>query len=533
MKKIHLLLLIICISVYTSCINDLDVMPLDKAVVTGEIAYDDPDSYTKALMKLYSVWAISGQGNADASDLAGLDAHNSQLLRAWFALQVISTDECKNAWPDAWTNSINGLMWTDAQCEPIEAAYQRCMFLIALTNDYLKQIGNAPSSINKEAYAAEARFCRAYAYYVLMDAYGFPPFITEENYSLSPSQLPREELFGWIENELTTILPDLPAPGTALGRADKAVANFLLARMYLNAKTYTGVERYTDCITACNAVIAGGYSLAANYRDLFRADNGQNSDVRKEIIYSICFDGTETSTSGGMRYLICGSRSSGEVALESDGVADGWGGNRATANLVNLFEYADNNDKSADNIRDSRGIFNSNGRSIEIATSCINTFTSEGWAVYKYNNLRSDGNPGSNATFPDTDFPMFRLADAYLMYAEAVARGGQGGTIDQAVEYINLLRERAFGNSTYNINSSWLAAREFRNILDERARELYWEGTRRTDLIRYGLYTSASYVWPAKGGVLAGAGTDSRYNLFPIPNSDLGVNASLKQNEGY
>ena len=128
---------------------------------------------------------------------------------------------------------------------------------------------------------------------------------------------------------------------------------------------------------------------------------------------------------------------------------------------------------------------------------------------------------------------MFRLGDVYLMYAEAVARGGQGGSLATAVSYINALRSRAYGDNVHGITEAWLTENGYQNILDERCRELYWEGVRRTDLIRFGLYTSANYLWTFKGGVLTGVGVDKRYNVFPIPTTDLSVNGNLHQNEGY
>ena len=120
---------------------------------------------------------------------------------------------------------------------------------------------------------------------------------------------------------------------------------------------------------------------------------------------------------------------------------------------------------------------------------------------------------------------MFRLGDIYLMYAEAKHRAGDAGT---ALQYVNMLRERAYGNSSYNLGSVSL-----NDILDERARELQWEGTRRTDLIRYGLFTSGSYLWPFKGGDLAGAAVSDNFNLFPLPTSDIILNPNLIQNPGY
>ncbi len=516
----------------TSCVGDLDVRPLAENVTSAEDAYATADGYTQALMKIYSVWAVGGQDGTDESDIEGVDAGNAQLLRSYFNLQVVSTDECKNAWGnDAWVPEVNNMTWSTTKLEPVEGVYQFSMFIVSLVNEFMRNIPNAPSGINQAQYAAEARFCRALAYSVLMDMFGRPPFITEDNYSLDPSQISRTELFDWIESELLDIVSDLPAARQGIyGRADQGAVYALLARNYLNAEVYTGQARYTECITACKNVIAGGYGLATIYEDLFKADNGQNSDTRQEIIFPVCFDGVATMTWGGMTSFICGSRGGSEVDLYRDGVSQGWDGYRSTNKLIEKFDFADPSNPTADNILDARGIFYSEGRSMYITTTPLGTFTTEGWAVYKYKNITSTGELGSNATHPDTDFPLFRLADIYLMYAESVARGGQGGDMATAVNYVNALRTRA-GIST--ITESWLTTNNYQNILDERSRELYWEVTRRTDLIRFGLYTSSSYTWPFKGGVATGAGVDSRNNLFPIPVTDLTANGSLTQNDGY
>lgn len=531
---------------FGGCINDLDVLPLDPNVVTAGEAYTTAESYTKALNKIYSVWALSGQVDAGSSDLDGLDAGNTVLLRCWWTVQENTTDEAKCAWGDKWVSEINRLTWTTAAVESLEGLYHRAMYVVSITNDFLKNIVNAPEGVDKEEYAAEARFCRALAYYVLMDAFAIPPFVTEDNMSATPSQITRAELFNWIEGELTEIKPVLPEKYTQYGRADQHVVDALLARMYLNAEVYTGQERYTDCITACKNVIAGGYSLASDYADLFKADNGENPETLKEIIFPVIADGNVTQ-SYGIGAIILGSRSGSEGTVENYGCNGGWDGFRATGNLVRAFQFSDTDEStwSPDKILDNRGIFYNENRSLDITTSCIGTFTSEGWAVYKYSNLNSDGTPGKNTTFPDTDFPFFRLAEIYLTYAEAVARGGQGGDMATAVQYINDLRRRGYktGVTGVTIDENWLRATasvngstanvEFGNILNERCRELYWEATRRTDLIRFGLFTSGSYTWADKGGVITGVGVDERYNLFPIPESDISVNANLEQNPGY
>lgn len=531
----------------SGCVGDLDVMPLDPNIMTAEEAYSTPESYLQGLKKIYSVWALSGQDDPGASDLEGMNAGNTVLLRCWWTLQENTTDEAKCAWPDSWVSQVNSIVWNTAEVEPMEGLYHRSMYVVSIVNDFLNQLPNAPEGVDRERYEAEARFCRALAYYVLMDSFGNPPFVTEESTSSLPEQIKRADLFDWIEGELTAIKPSLPEMTDEYGRADQHCVDFLLARMYLNAEVYAGTNRYTDCISACNNILGSGdYDLADDYAELFMADNGENADARKEVIFPVIADGN-TTQSYGIGAIILGSRSGSEGTVENYGCNGGWDGFRATGNLVRAFQFSDEDESTwtPDRIIDRRGIFYRAEQTIDITTSSIGTFTSEGWGVHKFTNLNSDGTPGKNATFPDTDFPLFRLADVYLMYAEAVARGGTGGDINTAVGYVNDLRLRGYGSghTGTTIDAAWLRASaqingsnatvEFGNILNERCRELYWEATRRTDLIRFGLFTGSAYTWADKGGVITGIGVDDRFNLFPIPVSDISVNSNLEQNEGY
>lgn len=553
---------------FSSCVNDLDVVPLDPTINTADRAFQDAEDYENALAKVYAIWAMSGQDGAGSSDISLGDAGNTTLLRSWFILQTHPTDELKNANNDAWVPNLNYMNWGTAEIEPIEAVYQRCMYIVALANDFLKVLPNAPESINQESFRAQARFCRALAYYTLMDTFGNPPFITENNYSITPEQIGREGIFNYIESELQDIINGgaLPAraTGTEYGRADQGAAWALLARMYLNAEVFTGTQRYADCMSACQEVINLGYGLASEYHALFCGDNGENPDATQEIIFPVMLDGDATQSYANLVSASRPNTVSKEVediagdtkfqfCLSNWGTREGWAGYRGTSDLVRTFEYADNNNPKADEILDKRGIFRDHNYdneelTVRIGSTVTGTFHTNGWWVYKWTNLDHNGQPmydlsvASTVAFVSTDFPLLRLGDVYLMYAEAAARSGQN--LSTAVNYVNALRERAYqGQGNYAITENWLTANaqvgyegptvQYGNILNERCRELYWEGQRRTDLIRFGLFTGNTYLWEWKNGAENGSSTNARYNLYPIPVSDMQANGGLTQNTGY
>jgi hypothetical protein len=337
-----------------------------------------------------------------------------------------------------------------------------------------------------------------------------------------PKERLRGELFTYIETELKAIETALKAPRTMeYGRVDQGACWALLARMYLNAQVYTGNARFTDAITYALKVINGGYTLHNNYRELFMADNDKRIS---EIIFAIGCDGLRTKSFGNTSFLC--HAAAGDDANDF-GINGGWYGYRATKGLADRFS-----DLTGATDRRAMFITSSFGESpAQIAISDVSNF-SNGLHVNKWRNIRSDGLGVSdvNRDFADIDFPLFRLSEMLLIYAEAVLRGGTGGDVATAVTYVNRIRQRAFGNTSGDINSSQLTT-DF--ILDERARELYWEGHRRTDLIRYNRLTTGTYLWPWKGGVASGTSVDSKFNIFPIPASNRTANPNLSQNPGY
>jgi len=363
---------------------------------------------------------------------------------------------------------------------------------------------------------AEARFLRAQSYYHAIDMFGNVPFV-DESYlpgSVNPPQrIERKALFNFIESELLAVAGELKDPKTnEYGRADKAAVWSLLAKLYLNAEVYTGTQRNTDCITYCNKVIAAGYSLKPKYDDLFLADNNINNP---EQILSVNFDGINTQTNGGTTYLVHAAIG-GDMKAADFGVNGGWSGLRTTKAFVGLFPT---------NGSDKRGRFFTSGQNLEI--NDLGSFT-DGYAFIKFKNVKSNGSVGAHTNWVEADIPLYRLADIYLMYAEAVLRGGAGGNQATAIGYINQLRERAYGNTSGDVSSINLNF-----ILDERGRELSWEMTRRSDLIRFNKYTTGDYVWPWKGNVKDGKAVESYRNLFPIPAKDIVANPNLIQNPGY
>ncbi|NQD72752.1 RagB/SusD family nutrient uptake outer membrane protein [Sphingobacterium shayense] len=515
----------IVLAIACSCSQDLNLTPTND--ITADVAYGTPEGYKNALAKVYGSFAVtSGKGPGD-SDLGGIDAGTSDFLRLYWNAQELASDEGICAWlGDPGVADLNYLTWNSSHIM-LRGLYTRSLYHITVINEFLREstddklaargiTGNDAEQI--AIYRAEARFLRAYQYWVLMDLFGNPPFITEENEigKTPPIQITRTDLFSFVENELKdveTLLPE--ARQNEYARADKGAAWALLSRLYLNAEVYTGQAKYTEAINYASKVIDAGYSLKANYAHLFTADNNINNS---EIIMPIAYDGQQTQNNGGTTFLINSSVHSSMTPSDFGIPSGGWGGNRSRATLPAVFEDPTGG-------TDKRAMFFGSNPNIEDPS----VFT-EGLAITKFTNLTSTGENGRsvNGTFCSTDFPLFRLAEQYLNYAEAVMRGGTGGTNAQALTYLNLLRERAYGNTSGNLSTLSLDI-----VLEERSKELYWEAFRRTDLIRFGKYTSGSYLWPFKGGVAIGKEVEDYRTLFPLPAADLISNPNLVQNPGY
>ncbi|MDT3361120.1 MAG: RagB/SusD family nutrient uptake outer membrane protein [Bacteroidota bacterium] len=541
MKKIFSILAGAASVILVSCVNDLNTLPLNPTDTTSETAYTaDENSYLTGLSRIYFQFV-----SCDLKDLQLTDGGASELIRAFWSLNEVSSDAAKCAWNgDAWVAAINTNTWSDADNDAAYAVYVRTMQGVAYVNEFIRQTTESKlsdrgcSDAVKQKVAAmraEARFLRAYFYWMAMDVFGSVPFTTEESPfgAVNPVPATRQEVFNFIVSELTDLgsdASDMPAARSNYPRADKGSALGLLARVYLNAEVYSGTPMWNEAKATCERIFSMGYDACSNYADLFRGDNGQNPDALKEILWGVDYNAEQTQSWGGTTLLTFATIASDDVTDTShpNGVNGGWGGMRVPYDYVQKYFGVTGQDYSTGDytIADKRGqMFYIVGRTENIED--LSKFL-QGWTCFKYNNIPHDQTAEQfNETakvkgYSDVDFPMIRLGEIILIYAEACMHTNNAAS---ALPYLKKLSDRAGVAAPTTITQDFLVA--------ERARELLWEGHRRTDLIRYGLFTSDSFLWPWKGGAMLGQGFSSHMNIFAIPSSELASNPELKQNPGY
>lgn len=515
----------------SSCTKDLDVTPIDPS---STMTPSEAELFTKC----YATMALAGNYGGDGDcDIDRLDGGTTGFVRQLWNANELTTDEAICAWGDPGIPEFNYNTWGSSH-PMLEGFYNRLYASIAYCNHYLDVCNGIDATR-----MAEIRFLRAMYYYHLMDCFGNVPFATELM-STPPSQIQRADLFKWIESELLEVKDQLQAPvartskSDGYGRADQDAANLLLARLYLNAEVYTGSARWTDAKEYAEKVINGPHKLWTNgtngwsaYQMLFMGDNGENGSSI-EAVLPLLGDGLLTTSYGTSMFLMS---SAWKDDMDVDGdfgmVGKFWAGNRARRQLIEKFFPS--NDAPNVTIRemalaagDDRALFFGVDRTLSASTP---SEFATGFSVGKYRNTYSTGATPHSTAFPDADYFLMRSAEAYLIAAEADARQNGGTTTATGAQYINALRSRA---GTTTVSSYTL-----KQILDERSRELYWEGFRRTDLIRYGIYagdkSGGENAWEWKGGSENGASLPAYRNLFAIPSSDLTANPNLKQNEGY
>lgn len=546
----------------SSCVGDLDLEPNDPNLVNS----DDPNYKANSLAMCYSGIAVSGITGPGSSYVSGLDPGTSAYLRLLFTLNEFCTDELIWIWPDAGVADITACTWSSSN-GLLEGTYYRLLGHIAICNQYLANTAD-DSDAESLQMRAEARVLRAYSYYNMIDLFGQSSFITETaGAGEAPVQKSRKEVFEWIESELKDIVDNKLISETPIyGRVGLDGAEALLARLYLNAEVFSGTGRWEDCQKRCENIIArhegGGFDnsgLAKHYHYLFSRDNkdympGGANKAENEILFGIAFDAEMTQSYGGPTFIIASTiTNSHYIPRQQYGCSAEWSCIRGCQEMAERFYGHDSDVRDdlwvrgvlpageengepypeedySDRFIDFTGSWNTTGGNaiIKFTGRTRNAAADGGWDMSQ--NADGTWNLGFEATpFASTDQPIIRLADVYLMYSECYVNGGTGDR-QKALDYINIVRRRA-GSPEYGFSDLTK-----KGIMDERSRELYMESTRRTDLVRNGMFAGPSQtVWQYKGSLNNNAGTRiaERNNLYPIPQAVISAQPDFNQNPGY
>lgn len=548
----------------SSCMDDLDKGNIDPNV-------DATPNITGLYSKCYA--GLIMEGNDGTADFTIDDNGKSTLLRNLFNFNEVPTDEAVCWWSDGGIADVAYNKF-DPGNATLKNLYYRLMSNISYENHFLSLDA---AKAEKTKYA-EVRVLRAYSYFLMLDFFGDPTFIDKisaetprqahsynskfesgKSYTRAELlQLGREFLFNWVKDELLAAEPDLleAKPETDsdadYGRIDKGTCWLLLSRLYLNAGTYLSQDNpyWKEALEYAEKVIESPYALfddskmseeakANGYKPydlLFMGDNGSNG-ASCEALLPLMQDGDKTQGWGGSMFYVAAlwdATMQTVTAKDAATTANTWSGMRVRPQFVEKF-FTDPSvvvNKSAKEIRnmnvDDRAILwgkgNSDGaRTLEIGD---NDKFVKGIATPKWNNNYSNGGTPHDSYNVDIDFFLFRVAEAYLNAAEAEMHlNGEGSA--KAKKYIDALRNRA--------HAAVRASYTLSDVLDERARELYCEGLRRTDLIRFNQFggSQATYKWELKGGSANGTTFDKYLNVYPIPSSEILSNKNLTQIDGY
>lgn len=512
----------------SSCVDDLDLEPDDPNKKTELTTADEWYGYFSSL---YGNLLYEGGLTPD-----GVDGGAGTWMRCHWNLQEITADEAiiTNNWGDPGYADLKFNTWlTDNTW--MFMAYQREATSAKLCSEFISKVDGAASvGVSADLIAqmkSEARVLRAYCYYYMVDLFGKGPWITTQAVGDDAPVLERKELFEAVTADLEDVINNgslVPAAQQVYPRLSKEAARMLLAKFYLNAEVYAGTPMYDKCAAQCKEIVKTT-TLAPEYKYLFCASNNKYVGKGQEIIWAIAQDATNMQTWGGTTYLTAGAYYSvaGEEVLTRVGTfgQSPWQGVKVRPEVINNF--GDGNPQN-----DKRYLFCSGSDDGKVKFTIdienLNEFEEQGYMCIKYTYTKEDDYYNqAHVTLTnqicDTDFPLFRLADTYLMLTECKLNGVADAE-DAEYSYFNAVRKRA--------GLAPLRANEINKevLLQERQRELYWEGHRRSDLVRFGKYTGNVYNWSWKGGEVTGKSIDSYRNLFAIPYQYIGA---VGQNEGY
>lgn len=547
-KSLSAVALTFSLGMATSCVGDLDQEPKDPNITTS--ADFGEEEVRQAFAKCYSVLGVSGQNGPGSSDISGLDNGTGQYIRAIAMMNEYTTDELLWIYADDGVVDLVTGTWGKDNVN-IFGTYSRLYVHIAICNDFIRLVDNgaAGDAADLAQYRLEARALRALSYYWVIDLFGKGGFVDEN--TVTPKQWSRVELYNWLTNELEDIVTNFSTATPVYGRVGIDGVQALLARLYLNAKVYTDgvVNGAAKCQQHCEEIIARhqgtglqGSGLVEHYMYLFCGDNNVylpgGGDVN-EVLWGVPLDSDEAQSYGATTFFSAAATSNltwadnGAYMNQLDyGMGSNWGCMHARKEFSDKF--------TAEDIRWSMWKKEADGFTRD--NTSFSKFTS-GYGVVKYTNLLKGTNGGwsvqnggafdpegkiaaRSEAFSDADYPMFRLADVYLMYAECNIVDNVGDD-SKALSYVNYVRTRA------GVPAWTPAEMTANNILDERCREMYWENTRRSDLVRHGKFTGNNYVWSWKNNILKGGAIGEHMNIFPVPSNVIAAQPEFGQNDGY
>lgn len=510
-KYIVLGVLALSAPAFTACVDDLDVSPENPTTKT------DITSAEELYGELAGIYGgLVFEGGISVDD-GGAGVYTRQLWN----IQELATDETLigSNWSDAGLSELVYSTW-NGDNHWLYECFSRFNYQIAIVNQFLRDLdkyGNllpGSNNLSVEVFNAEARTLRALSYYHMIDVFGKGPWTTENSpIGATPPTYDRKQLFDAVVADLVDAIPNLvPALQQVYGRVSREAGYMLLAKLYLNAEVYTGEARWQECADACNKILETIPNLANEYKYLFCATNDKYVG-NGEILWAIPQDGTTLTTYGGTTYISGGAYRGDSELLKRFGLAvSGWEGPRVREELSKALAsndkrrliYEGDYTESIQNLGDkSQGYM------------CIKYVYTPETDYYNENSETAY----CNTVFNPTDFPLFRLADTYLMLAECELHGAKNCN---GLELFNRVRTRA--------GLSKVASYDAESLLKERMCELYWEGHRRSDLVRFGKFAGSDYNWSWKGGSADGSFVPAYRNVYAIPTKFI---QTLGQNAGY
>jgi len=500
---------------FASCVGDLDLENPDPNVT---IELKSAEQWNAYFASLYSRnWLNSGIYSFS-------DGGAGTTTRCHWNLQEITADEAiiSNKWNDPGYKVLNFNTWLNDN-EWIRAAFENEFAIAKNSAQFISVADQAKAYLSDaevEAMKAEAHVLRAWAYYWMIDNFGRGPWIDENSVTgATPPTYNRTELFDAAVAELVAAINGgnlRPAAQQVYGRVSREAARALLAKYYLNSEVYTGVARWSECAAQCQEILKTINQLAPVYKYLFCASNDKYVG-NGEILWAVPQQVGAMETWAGTTYMTAGCYVETVpekvlTMLGAYGSGDPWSGVRVRPELASAFEDGDERYLMYEG-KFNIGVENLDDYDVE----------SDGYMCIKYRYTSEDDYDNTAKTVfgsqvCNADYPLFRLSDVKLMLAECELHGVSCDGLAQ----LNEVRARAGLGRVPALTESV--------VLHERQCELYFEGWRRSDLIRFNRYTGSTYLWSWKGGVYEGASIDDTRKLFAIPYQ---YEVTVGQNSGY